>query len=88
MEASIRKRIGIIGFSVGGHLAIATATGFERRKYTPIDDIDKISCRPDFAVLCYSGYLKANDRDEPWNGLQIPPGTPPVFAGPLPPTIR
>ena len=49
------KRIGMVGFSAGGHLAIATATSFEKRTYEPIDDIDKISCRPDFAILAYLG---------------------------------
>src|SRR5881227_4078105 len=43
------ERIGIMGFSAGGHLAIATATSFGKRTYNPIDDIDKVSCRPDFA---------------------------------------
>jgi len=73
------RRIGIIGFSAGGHLALATATGFARRTYEPIDSIDQVSCRPDFAVLCYGGYLKARDRDEIWPGLHIPPDTPPVM---------
>ena len=72
-------RIGIVGFSAGGHLAIATATNFEKRTYEPIDDIDKISCRPDFAIPVYSGYLKAKDKDELAPGLRIPTGTPPVF---------
>ncbi len=72
-------RIGIIGFSVGGHLALATATGFAKRTYVPIDPIDQVSCRPDFAVLCYGGFLKARDRDEIWPGLHIPPDTPPVM---------
>ena len=73
------ERIGMIGFSAGGHLAIATATRFEQRTYEARDDIDKISCRPDFAVLAYSGYLKAKDKDELAPGLTIPKGTPPVF---------
>jgi acetyl esterase/lipase len=72
-------RIGVIGFSAGGHLAIATATGFEKRTYEPIDDIDKAGSRPDFAILAYAGYLKAKDRDELAPGLRVPPGTPPVF---------
>jgi len=72
-------RIGIVGFSAGGHLAIATATNFDKRTYEPIDDIDKISCRPDFAIPVYSGYLKAKDKDELAPGLRIPTGTPPVF---------
>jgi acetyl esterase/lipase len=72
-------RIGIMGFSAGGHLAIATATSFEKRSYSPIDGVDQVSCRPDFAVPVYPGYLKPKDRHElaPW--LSIPAGTPPVF---------
>ena len=72
-------QIGIVGFSAGGHLAIATATSFEKRSYDPVDDIDKISCRPDFAVVVYPGYLKAKDKDELVPGWVIPAGTPPVF---------
>lgn len=73
------ERIGMIGFSAGGHLAIATATSFGKRSYEPIDDIDKISCRPDFAILAYSGYLKAKDKDELAPGLGVPKNTPPIF---------
>src|SRR4029079_3513627 len=69
------KHIGIIGFSAGGHLAIATATSFEQRTYKPMDPIDEISCRPDFAVLAYPGYLKAKDKDELAAGLRVPAGT-------------
>jgi len=73
------QRIGIVGFSAGGHLAIATATNFEKRTYDPIDEVDKVSCRPDFAVPVYSGYLKAKDKDELAAGLRVPTNTPPVF---------
>ncbi len=73
------ERIGVVGFSAGGHLAIATATSFDKRTYEPIDDVDKISCRPDFAIPVYSGYLKAKDKDELASGLRIPTETPPVF---------
>ena len=73
------ERIGIVGFSAGGHLAIATATSFHKLTYEAIDEIDKISCRPDFAIPVYSGYLKAKDKDELAPGLRIPTGTPPVF---------
>jgi acetyl esterase/lipase len=72
-------RIGMVGFSAGGHLAIAAATSFEKRTYESIDDIDKLSCRPDFAIPVYSGYLKARDKDELAPGLHVPRGTPPVF---------
>jgi acetyl esterase/lipase len=73
------ERIGMVGFSAGGHLAIATATSFEKRTYEPIDAIDKTSCRPNLAILLYSGYLKAKDKEELAPGLRIPAGTPPVF---------
>src|SRR5438105_659077 len=73
------ERIGMVGFSAGGHLAAATATSFEKRSYEPIDAIDKVSCRPNFAVLVYSGYLKAKDKDALAAGLTIPPRTPPMF---------
>jgi acetyl esterase/lipase len=73
------KRIGIVGFSAGGHLALATATGFHERKYARIDAVDDVSCRPDFAVACYSGYLKAADKDELRPAIHIPSDTPPVF---------
>ncbi len=72
-------RIGMVGFSAGGHLAFATATNFDKRSYDSVDDIDKISCRPDFAILAYSGYLKAKDKDELAPGLRIPKDTPPMF---------
>jgi len=73
------RRIGIVGFSAGGHLALATATDFAKRKYEPIDAIDQVSCRPDFAVCCYSGYLKARGKDEIASGLHIPADTPPIL---------
>src|SRR5438067_7828647 len=69
------ERIGIIGFSAGGHLAIATATSFEQRTYKPQDDIDKVSCRPNFAIPVYSGYLKELLE----KGMKVPAKTPPVF---------
>ena len=74
-------RIGIVGFSAGGHLALATATGFEKRKYEPSDAIDQVSCRPDFAVACYSGYLKVKDKDEIRSDLRIPGPYSPDFSG-------
>jgi len=73
------KQIGIAGFSAGGHLAIAAATSFDKRTYEPVDDIDKISCRPDFAIGVYSGYLKDKDQDQIAPRLRIPSGTPPIF---------
>jgi acetyl esterase/lipase len=73
------RRIGMVGFSAGGHLAVATAAGFDRRLYDPIDAVDAVSCRPDFAVACYPGYLKPKDKDGTRADLKIPPDTPPIF---------
>ena len=46
-----------------------------------VDDVDKISCRPDFAIAVYPGYLKAKDKDELSPGLQIPDGNAAGFPG-------
>ncbi len=46
-------RIGIIGFSAGGHLASSTATHFDDGNASATDAVDKVSCRPDLAILCY-----------------------------------
>jgi acetyl esterase/lipase len=73
------KRIGMMGFSAGGHLTLATATNFYKRAYDPIDEIDKVSCRPDFAVAVYSGYLVVNNTETLAPYIQIPTETPPVF---------
>ena len=51
------KRLGVIGFSAGGHLSARASNRFDERAYPAIDDIDKQSCRPDFAVLVYPAYL-------------------------------
>ena len=47
------QRIGIIGFSAGGHLASTAATHFDAGAPQAVDPIDRVSCRPDFAVLVY-----------------------------------
>jgi acetyl esterase/lipase len=47
------KRIGIWGFSAGGHLASTVATHFDDGKPDADDPIERVSCRPDFAILCY-----------------------------------
>ncbi len=47
------KRIGIWGFSAGGHLASTAATHFDDGKPDAEDPIERVGCRPDFAILCY-----------------------------------
>jgi acetyl esterase/lipase len=46
-------KIGIIGFSAGGHLAGMIATQFDKQFYPPIDEVDRLSARPDFVALLY-----------------------------------
>jgi acetyl esterase/lipase len=46
-------RIGIWGFSAGGHLASTVGTHFDTGKAQAADPIDRVSCRPDFMVLSY-----------------------------------
>ena len=46
-------RIGVWGFSAGGHLASTAATHFDAGKPDATDPVDRVSCRPDFAILCY-----------------------------------
>jgi acetyl esterase/lipase len=73
-------RIGVLGFSAGGHLAAALSTNFEKRNYQPIDDADKQSCRPAFVVLVYPGYLVTKEQPETISPeLSITAQTPPTF---------
>ena len=70
-------RIGILGFSAGGHLSAAASTNFDRRQYDAIDGVDRVSCRPDFAVLIYPAYLTQGESLAP--EIRVGPQTPPVF---------
>ncbi|WZO97089.1 alpha/beta hydrolase [Isosphaeraceae bacterium EP7] len=54
-------RIGVIGFSAGGHLAAAISTNYGVRGYPEVDVTDKVSCRPDFTLLIYPAYLVTKD---------------------------
>lgn len=47
------EKIGIMGFSAGGHLAASVSTCYNRQVYKPVDAIDKVSARPDFSLLGY-----------------------------------
>ncbi len=56
------KKIGVIGFSAGGHLAAKASNLFETRSYSPIDSVDKQSSRPDFVILVYPAYLEREGK--------------------------
>ncbi len=74
------KRIGVLGFSAGGHLSAALSTHFEQRLYDPVDAADQVSCRPDFAVIVYPGYLAWSEKNyEPNAEIHVTEKTPPTF---------
>jgi acetyl esterase/lipase len=50
-------KVGVLGFSAGGHLVVAMSVHWGERIYAPLDEADKESCRPDFAVAMYPGHL-------------------------------
>ncbi|MGD0736733.1 MAG: alpha/beta hydrolase [Terracidiphilus sp.] len=74
------KRVGVLGFSAGAHLAAALSTHYDRRLYDAIDAADKLSCRPDFAVIIYPGYLALADKNfAPNADINPTADTPPTF---------
>ncbi len=74
------EHIGVLGFSAGGHLAAVLSNNFEKRTYTPVDDSDRVSCRPAFVLLIYPAYLSVNDAGEKLAPeLPVTKDTPPTF---------
>jgi acetyl esterase/lipase len=73
------KRIGIIGFSAGGHLSAAASTRFDKRTYEVVDESDKVSCRPNFAMLIYPAYLIGRVGPDLAPELTVTTNTPPTF---------
>ena len=57
-----QNRIGVMGFSAGGHLAATASTRFDSGKPEAIDVVDRVSNRPDFSILCYP----VISLTEPW----------------------
>jgi len=74
------KRIGVLGFSAGAHLAAALSTHFDKRLYNSVDAADQLSCRPDFAVIVYPGYLAIAEQNfAPNSEIHVTQQTPPAF---------
>jgi acetyl esterase/lipase len=61
-------KVGVLGFSAGGHLAAAISTHYAKRLYPAVDAADKESCRPDFAVPVYPGHLSLSAAE--WDARQ------------------
>jgi acetyl esterase/lipase len=75
-----RRRIGVLGFSAGGHLVAAISTHFEQRLYPTVDAADKESCRPDFAVALYPGHMRSASKTlELSPDVPVTRQTPPTF---------
>ncbi len=82
-------KVGVIGFSAGGHLVAAVSTHFSQRTYKPVDAADGLSCRPDFAIVVYPGHLwKHEDEDHATrdetdlslrSDIRVTPNTPQTF---------
>jgi len=72
-------KVGVLGFSAGGHLVAAMSTHFEKRLYGGVDAADKESCRPDFAVALYPGHLWVNQKFELNPNVPVTRETPPTF---------
>ncbi|AXC14573.1 Xylanase [Acidisarcina polymorpha] len=74
------NKIGVLGFSAGAHLSAAVSTHFEKRLYPSVDSADALSCRPDFAVIVYPGYLALSEKNFKHNPKINPTSqTPPTF---------
>ena len=73
-------KIGILGFSAGGNLAIMASTSFKVRTYEKLDQADEFSCRPDFAILIYPAYLvDRKDRQKLFPEIKVSSDCPPAF---------
>lgn len=77
------NKVGMIGFSAGGHLVGWMSTNFDKNTYAPLDDADKLSTRPDFAAMVYPAWLdNRENKANPYTlALDIPVSdkTPPAF---------
>ncbi len=72
-------RIGVLGFSAGGHLA-ATLSNTPERVYPRVDAADDQLCRPDFTILIYPAYLTLKDQqDRVAPEMKLSDKTPPTF---------
>ncbi len=73
------RRIGMLGFSAGGHLTAWASTNFDHRSYKAIDAVDEVSCRPDFTILIYPAYLLVKGKLELAPDIRVTKETPQTF---------
>jgi acetyl esterase/lipase len=72
-------RIGVLGFSAGGHLCAALSAAAGGRTYPRVDEADDASCLPDFQVLIYPGGLVPHGSDALAPEVAVTSATPPTF---------
>ncbi|MGA7521868.1 MAG: alpha/beta hydrolase [Acidobacteriaceae bacterium] len=74
------NRVGVLGFSAGGHLAAALSTHYAKRLYPKVDAADDENCKPDFAIIIYPGYLAIAEKGMEFNpDIPVTAQTPPTF---------
>lgn len=72
------RRIGVLGFSAGGQVAALVSLHTERH-YARMDEIDLVSCRPDFAIVVYPGGLIERDQPRLRDEVKVTREAPPFF---------
>ena len=73
-------KIGVLGFSAGGYMVADISANFDKPVYPFVDEADKVSCRPDFAVAIYPGHLQASSSGLALNPkIPVTRETPPTF---------
>jgi acetyl esterase/lipase len=77
------NKIGVIGFSAGGNVAVLASTRSTKRSYKPADAVDQVSCRPDFAIPVYPGHLTMTHKNVDSWALN----TDVVISKSIPPTL-
>ena len=76
------NRIGVMGFSAGGHLTVMAGTKYQTKTYGRVDKADDTNCRPDFICPIYAAYLGKDFNDnlsELDPNLELDSNTPPTF---------
>ncbi len=73
------EKTGIMGFSAGGSLSARTSTLYDSTTYSPVDKLDDLSCRPDFAALIYPAYLDQGENRSLTPELKVNDQTPPMY---------
>ena len=75
-------QVGVIGFSAGASLSCRACTRWNEPAYeaNPKDNVDSLSCRPDFGILIYPAYLDEGENHTLTPELTVTKDTPPLFV--------